>query len=259
MSRFYLGIDVGASFTKAVLLKGLKKQNPECFAIKTPGNKNAFLGTMKGLVETLARGRNLAGLGVGLPGIVDPRRGVLRYAPNLRFLNGWNAKKFFQKFGARVAVDNDVRCLMLAEAIWGEAKGRKNAIVLAVGTGIGGGIMVDGKIYRGADNSAGEFGHMVMQDKKEFEYWAGGRFPGDRKNQEEVLGTGIANLVNILNPEVVIIGGGAARDGNLNLAVIRKTSKKFILPPLRQTPIVRTKLGNAAQAIGAVLLFAGRT
>ncbi len=254
MAQLYLGIDIGGSNTKAVLLKGLRKQNPKCFTIKTPQTQKSFLKAMEGIVRTLKGNKKLSGLGVGLPGIVDPSGGVLRYAPNLRFLNGWRAKKFFEKFGTKVAVDNDVRGMLMAEAIWGEARGRKNAIVLAIGTGIGGGILADGKIYRGANFGAGEFGHMVVQDKKELEYWVGGRFSKGRKNREEILGIGIANLINILNPEVVIIGGGAMGDGHFNLTKIRKAAKKFILPPLRKTPIVRTKLGRVAQAVGAALL-----
>lgn len=258
MAKMYLGIDVGASYTKAIILNGLKKQAHKCFTIKTSKSKKSFLRATEKFVQALASGKEVAGIGMGLPGIVDPHRGVLRHAPNLPFLNGWNAKSFLRKFSKKIAVDNDVRGMLTAEVLWGAAKGRRSAVVIAVGTGVGGGILLDGKIYRGADFGAGEFGHMGIHNKRELstlERLVGGRFALGKKGREEILAVGIANIVNFLNPEIVILGGGAITEGHLDADKIKKIAVKFILPPMRKTPIVKTKLGTNAQAIGAALMI----
>ncbi|MEK7172854.1 MAG: ROK family protein, partial [Patescibacteria group bacterium] len=162
MDKLYLGIDIGGTHTRAVLLNGLKKQKPNCFVIDTLQNKKDFLDVLRKFIESIIRGKKITGLGAGLPGIIDPKRGILSKAQNLPFLDGWDAEKFFKQFGALAKIDNDCRCFLRAETEWGSAQGYKNVIGIAIGTGIGGGIMLEGKMYAGSHNSAGEFGHTII-------------------------------------------------------------------------------------------------
>ncbi len=261
---YYLGIDIGGTKIKAVLLQGFSMKIMECFVIDTPKNKKQFLSVTSRLVTFIAQNKKLSGIGAGLPGIVDMKRGILVKAPNLPFLNGWNAKNFFRKFSSRVAVDNDSRCFVRAEAAYGAARGYKNIIGIAIGTGIGGGIMVDGKMYYGRNNGAGEFGHMITQVKSlkskvksyEFEELVGKKAFLKYGNRSEIIGIGVANLINAFDPDIVVLGGGGVTSGAVKLAMVRKTAKKYIMSSFgKNTKIIKGELGYFAQATGAAALL----
>lgn len=260
MKNIYLGIDVGGTHTRAVLLDGPAGTKPDCFVIDTPRNKKDFLKVLRKFIESAIEsaggGKKIAGLGAGLPGMIDPQKGVLIKAQNLPFLNGWEAEKFFKQFGAPVQIDNDCRCFLRAEAALGSARGYKNVIGVAIGTGIGGGIMLEGKIYSGAHNSAGEFGHMVIDGGKTFEQLAAKKAFLEKGDTSASIGIGVANLINAFDPEIVVLGGGGVTSGKIKIETVKNTAKKFIVSPLsRKTLIVKGRLGETAQAIGAALLF----
>ncbi|MBU6414892.1 ROK family protein [Patescibacteria group bacterium] len=267
---YYLGIDVGGTKTKAVLLKGFSIKTMECFVIDTPKNKKQFLSVMVRLVRFIAEKKKLSGIGVGLPGIVDVKRGILVKAPNLPFLNGWNAKKFFRKFSSAVAIDNDSRCFVRAEAAYGAARDYKNIIGVAIGTGIGGGVIIDGRMHYGSHNGAGEFGHMMLQiqnskiknqnDNSKFKNYEWEMLIGKRAYEQygdrsEIVAIGIANLMNAFDPDIVVLGGGGITSGAVRIATVRKTAKKYVMSPFEKNiKIAKGELGDFAQAIGAALL-----
>jgi predicted NBD/HSP70 family sugar kinase len=266
--NYYCGVDIGGSKIKAVLLKGLSRQNTELFAIDTSRNKHEFLRKLEDLIFKVSGKKPVAGIGIGVPGMIDAGRGILIKATNLPFLDNWKVKDFFSRFASGVRIDNDSRCFLRGEASWGAARGYKNVVGVALGTGIGGGIMIDGKIYYGKNNSAGEVGHHIMQIKslksvlgevgeskiKSFENLAS-RKAFERGNQSWVVGIGIANLINILDPDAVVLGGGGMTSKKVRLDTVRHFAKKYIVSPrAKNTPIVVGKLGDAAQAIGAALL-----
>lgn len=268
---YYLGIDIGGTKLKAALLKGLEKQTPKLFVIDTPKTKKKFLRSIDRFIkEVLSKSdfhkkSDFGGVGIGVPGTVDPREGVLIRAKNLSFLAGWNVKKFFGKYAKQVKVDNDSRCMVRAEAAWGAAKGYKNIVGLAIGTGIGGGAMIGGKIYYGARNIAGEFGHTIIHAPhsgfpvKSFEDLAGKKAFEKHGDRSEIVGVGVVNLIRSFDPDVVVLGGGGAVSGAVKLYKVRRFVRGYIKSPLaRKTPIVKGKLGYGASAIGAALLFGER-
>lgn len=262
--RYYLGIDIGGSKIKAVLLNGLNLQKPKLFVIDNPKNRKEFFKVLERLIYKVLGGKQLAGIGVGAPGLVERERGVLIKAANLPFLNGWNVKKFFAKYSSRVLVDNDSRCFLRGEALWGIARGYKNVVGVALGTGIGGGVIIGGKMYYGKNDEAGEVGHQMLQIQnskfkvKSFEDLAG-RKAFEKGDQSYVVGIGVANLIRVLNPDMVVLGGGGISSGKVRLKTVRRFAKKYIMSPrAKNTQIVKGKLGDAAQAIGAALLFLGR-
>lgn len=104
----------------------------------------------------------IEGAGVGIAGQIDPRTGVVHFAPNLHWKNFPLAKQLSEQLGMPIGVVNDVRAAAWGEWIFGAGKGQKNLVCLFVGTGIGGGIAFDGKILEGATNCAGELGHIVV-------------------------------------------------------------------------------------------------
>ncbi len=269
---YYLGIDIGGTKIKAALFNGLGKQKPRLLFIDTPKNKKNFLrGLDIFITEILAKSdfpkkSDFGGVGVGVPGTVDPQKGVLLRAKNLPFLNGWNVKKFFQKYSLRVKVDNDSRCMIRAEAAWGVARGHKNVVGLAIGTGIGGGIIIDGKIYRGSRNIAGEFGHTIIHAPhakfpvQSLEELAGKSAFEKYGDRSEIVGMGVVNLIRSFDPDIVVLGGGGVASGAVKIDKVRRFVKNYIRSPyVRKTRIVKGKLGDEAGAMGAVLLFRGGT
>lgn len=263
---YYLGIDIGGTKIKAAVFRGVNKQKPRLIIVDTPQSRKKFLQVLSGLVLRAVQENNLAGIGVGVPGGVDPRKGVLIRAANLPFLDGWNVKKFFGKYVRQIKVDNDSRCMVRAEAAWGVAKGYKNIVGLAIGTGIGGGIIIDGKIYYGSRNIAGEFGHAILHAPhsgfpvKSFEDLAGKKAFERYGDRSEIVGMGVVNLIRSFDPDVVVLGGGRVTSGAIKLDTVRRFVRGYIKsPPARSTPIVKGKLGYGASAIGAALLFSRQT
>lgn len=251
---YYLGIDIGGSKISGVLLGGSKIF--PAFNIKTPKNKESFFLSLAREINKAKSAQRIIGIGAGLPGIVDGQKGVLVNSPNIKFLNGWQAKKFFSIFHKSVRIDNDSRCFLRAEAALGAGRGHKNIAAITVGTGIGGGIMIGGKIYPGKNYGAGEFGHMVIDGRKSFEQMAAKRAFLRMGDRSAVVGIGAANLINALDPDIVILGGGGVSSGGVRIGTVKKTAKKYIMSPLsKNTPIAKGRLGDKAQAIGAALLF----
>ncbi len=240
--------------------------------------------------------------------MVDPEKGIVRFLPNIP---GWIdielAEIMKTELGLKAGVDNDVRCAALGEYNYGAGKEYNNMICLTVGTGIGSGIIIDGKLLRGANFSAGEIGHMILKDKEGpicgcggtgcFEtlasgpsivemaekYIMGGKsakfreLAGDGEITPEIvaraasfgdevaktiykitgywIGIAITNVVNLLNPEIVIIGGGVTNAGDLLMDPIKQTVKERALKTATEKLVITTaKLGNNAGVIGASLL-----
>lgn len=242
-----LGIDIGASKINIVVWNGKKIVDKWLSEEATKEKLKQGVGQF-----------DIKKIGIGVPGIVKDSK-IIK-CPNLSGLNGLDLRKLLKK---DVRLDNDANCFLRAEAKLGAAQRYKNVLAITLGTGIGGSIMINGKIYYGANNSAGEIGHMIIKDSKfrtqnlklqlktqncftwEQFYQAS---KNDSKKQSKVLSIGLANLINILDPEIIVIGGGAAQ--------MPKDFRKYIISPLsKKTPIVFSKLGLDAGAIGAALLF----
>ena len=252
--KYYLGIDIGGSYIKAALVSDAKRIFFE--RVPTPKNRREFETQLKSFMTKVSRVSKPVGIGVALAGIVDTKKGTLIKAPNMKFMDGWNAKKFFSQFRVSVKIENDARCFLLAEAKEGAGKNKRNLIGVVIGTGIGGAIMENGKLKHGAHGSAGEFGHMLLNSNKSWEEvagWKGFKKLGDRS---DIVGMGVADIINAFDPEMVILGGGGVYAKHFNLAKTKRFAKKFIVSPIaKKTPIVKGKLGESAQAIGAALLF----
>jgi glucokinase len=240
--------------------------------------------------------RDLAGIGLAVPGALDVGRGVLRSSPNLP---GWRdvpvAAIAADALDAPVAVEHDVRMAALAEARFGAGRDVASFVCVTVGTGIGAAVVLDGRLYRGASDAAGEIGHVpVVSDGAEpcgcgrrgcLETVASGRAIADRVRRldgrmldaREIfaaaaagdatcarvvddaitsLGTGLTVLVNVLNPEVIAMGGGVAEAGAALLDRLRASVRAAAWAPAGEVVrLVPAALGTRAGAIG-VALFA---
>ena len=251
---------------------------------------------------------NLEGIGFDFPGQIDYKNGIVKLAPNIP---GWVdipiAKIIEEEFHVPVKIDNDVHCAALGELKYGAGQGCENFICMTVGTGIGSGIVLEGKLVRGATNVAGELGHikLSMHDgelcgcgdygcleayasgpsivKMAQDYIMGGKSTkykelaaggditpyivseaakqGDPVAQRiftktgEYIGFGLVSVINLLNPEKIIIGGGVAGAGDILFDPIRKVIKERAMKVAGSAvEIVPAKLGNNAGVIGASLL-----
>lgn len=248
----------------------------------------------------------LAAMSLGIAGIIDIRNGIVDRAPNLP---GWENLKLRDKISYKYAVPveilNEADAAALGEHRYGAGKGLKNVVLSTLGTGIGGGLVLDGKLFTGSSGSAFEIGHMVIKEdgpecgcgkKGCLETLASGTAIAREARRriaegetsvlvdmvegkivditaEKVhraakkgdglalsviadasyyLGLGIINLVSILNPEMIILGGSVARIGNLLLDPVRKMVKDKAFPLMvSNLKIVRARLGEDAGLIGA--------
>lgn len=236
-------------------------------------------------------------IGVACAGTVNQGAGVVVQSPNLPLVDTKLRAFVENEFGLPTTLENDVNAALWAERKLGAARGVKHALMLTLGTGLGGALLLDGRLYRGAQGAAGEVGHIIVDQYGEscrcglrgcleayvaapaFErigfrtvgLFERGAFTGEligrlavegsaaaKQALDEIgswLGVGISNLTNILNPEVVIVGGGLSQLGDLLLEPARKTVREYALRPGRDlVRIVQAELGPAAGMVGAALL-----
>lgn len=314
-----IGIDVGGTNVKIALVddngKIIYSNSVPTYAKMgyeyTVNNiKQAIKDLMK---ETNTTPSDIEGIGFDFPGQVDCKTGVVKLAPNIPgWVNVPIAQMIEDEFHIPTRIDNDVRCAALGELKFGAGRGCENFICITVGTGIGSGIVINGKVVRGATNAAGELGHIKLQMNggpicgcgdtgclEAFasgpaivamaqEYIKGGKSTKFREMAAveggeitpymvakaaeegdpvakrifeivgEYIGIGLTSVINLLNPERVIIGGGVAESGELLLGPIRKTIKeRAMVVAGNAVEVVPAQLGNSAGVIGASMLIEG--
>lgn len=271
-----------------------------------------LLDMTSSLLEAARRQRlQVAGIGMGVPGTVDTVRGRIRgNIQNVPELQGMALGPLIRRrFGMRIHLDNDVNALTLGEFYFGRARGVRNFAMLAAGTGVGGGIVIDGKLVRGRRGYGGEAGHTtvnldgrpcfcgstgciktyasgpdIAEQARErlrtsepgrllelcrgdparltaHEVFAAAR-TGDSIALEVVeiaaraLGAGVANLVNLLNPEMIILGGGVLEASDLLLPQIRRWAASYAFADaLRGTRLVVSRFTKRSSIKGAAALF----
>ena len=286
--NYSIGIDIGGTKMFAVLFDLTTKEAIADYKLATPkGKLEKFLVMLSALVEPLierAKKDNgqVVKIGVGVPGIISAptdknELGEVLHCNNLTLLNEVAIGKILQeKYKLPVLVDNDANCFLRAELALGAVKNSASAVGITLGTGIGGAISIERKIYQGVHGSAGEPGaividvvdntpmtleeiyHNLMQGNPQAK--ADEAFHGDelalKAYQEfgKYLGLALASIVNLIDPEIIVIGGSAMHSGELFLAEVKKNLKlKILSPKLKKIKVVPGKLENAG-AIGAALL-----
>lgn len=248
----YIGLDVGGHKINSVLVKDGKVIRRMRVATKSTSNKKIIITQIFDCIDYLLNHvgkKQIRGIGIGAPAPV-----------NLTALKNVSLVEIVRReFKIKTKVDNDANCFGLAEAILGAGKGAEILAGLTLGTGIGGAIIVNGEIFHGASGSAAEFGHMIIKkDGRRCDCGNRGCLEAylSVKRREEYLGIGLANIVNIFNPDIIVIGGGIVDAGKFLFEPARKIMRKNILSPLaKNTKVVKAKLGEDAGAIGAALLW----
>lgn len=290
----YISIDIGGTAIKY----GIICENAEIVlkgSLKTEAWRGGpeILKKVIGIVEHLIEhtGETITGICISTAGMVDTERGSIFYsAPLIPDYAGTEFKKILEeKFHIPCEVENDVNCAGLAEYSSGTAKGCKVVLMLTIGTGIGGCIVLDGKVFHGFSNSACEVGYMHMDDSdfqtlgaasilsKKVSQWKGEpeeKWDGYRIFEEakkgdmicnhaidqmiEILGKGIANICYVINPEVVVLGGGIMAQEEFLRGKIQDAVKKYLISSIEEhTKIVFAKHQNDAGILGAFYHFCG--
>ena len=250
----------------------------------------ALLAELDGAVETLRAEHEVAAIGFGIPSLIDQRHGRVLFSVNLPLQDTDFRDRMIERHRLPVAVENDANAAAIGEWRAGAARGARNVVMLTLGTGVGGGLVLDGRPYRGATGAGAELGHMVVEyagppcpcgGRGHLESFASGkaadavarRLYGPQSNAHELvrrgqageseavsalaeigrrLGAAVGSFVNIFEPEVIVIGGGFASAEDLLLGPVRQTAGREALPALRdRIRIVRAELGVDAGLVGA--------
>lgn len=312
---FYIGIDLGGTNIKVSVVND---------RMEIMGSVSAPTDAKKGgddvvdrMIKTVHEAVDTVGLtlgeinsvGVGCPGYIDDVNGIVRFAGNLYWRDFPLVSKLASGLkGLPVYIGNDANVAALGEYLAGSAKNASSAVIITLGTGVGTGIIIDGKIISGYDSGASEMGHMVihkggrpctcgregcweayssatglismsrdaMELGKDSAMWdlyrkegkVSGRTAfraadaGDQTAQGVIdeyisyLACGIANLINILQPEIISLGGGISKEGENLLVPLREEVKKEVFAGHMVTEIRQCTLGNDAGLIGAAMLGA---
>lgn len=326
MKRYVIAVDLGGTNIKIAVVKDEKKILRKInLATKIYKDKDSLIaGLSKICVELVnesgLRKRDILGIGIGAPGLIDSTKGIIHHLVNIKGFREVPLKRLMEKKTAiPVFLDNDVNVMTLGELYHGAGKGARNMLCITLGTGVGGGIVIDGRLYRGSSLSAGEIGHMPLNERGPkcncggfgcMEKSVGNKYivetavrkikegrktiimklvsasptkggqggkdnlrritpqvismaekKGDRLAAsvwEEIgchLGVTLAGVINLLNPERIVIGGGVADAGKILFDAIRKTVRERAMRvPGRCARIVKAKLGQDAGLIGAAVL-----
>jgi glucokinase len=314
MTMYYVGIDVGGTN----LVAGLVEESGRILCKEScPVDKSLTAEALCVVLIRLARQvcetggvkeEEVKAIGVGLPGLVDNKTGVVVQTANMPFSNTPLRTLFQRVWDIPVFLGNDANCAAIGEYWAGAAKGCDPAVIITLGTGIGGGLVIGGKLFTGFANSGMEVGHMITQPggelcgcgnrgcweqygsatalirmtREEMErsrdsvLWqlcdddpakVQGRTPFQGALQGDLaakrvldtylkgLSVGMINLVNVLQPEIICLGGGISHaEDQLLLDPLRELVNQGTFDKERPTRLVRAALGNDAGVVGAALL-----
>jgi len=276
-----IGIDIGVSKILGIVFskqKILKEEKTE-----TPKNKKEFLEVLFNLIRKLKETQKIKGIGVSICGVVFSDQ-IIR-VPNLEYLEGLPLKIFLRRqFKTEIKLDNDLNCFLRCEKELGIFKYKKNALLIGLGSGLGGAILINKEIYQGSFASSGEFGHLIFNlNEKNFieveellsqKWFLKNNFGtpqevfekaknGDKKAKEifktygKNLGILIANLINAFDPEIVGLCGGISNAWEFFSKEAEETAKKLIISPVsrRKLKISVARFKEKGASIGAALLI----
>jgi glucokinase len=320
--RFVLGIDIGGTnlVVGSVAEDGSVLHAMQSEPTHAEDGATAVLDRLVALAErAIAQtrreipGAKIIGVGAGAPGPLDTKSGIVLLTPNLGWVNMPLRQIIRDRLGLPATLDNDANCAVLGEWWVGAARGARHAIGITIGTGIGGGLVLDGKLYHGASDVAGEVGHatidiegrrckcgnygcleayasgpnIALRAVEELEVGAvsalRGMVGGDLKkitaqtvyeaahqgdelalevvnDTAKFLGVGLANLLNVFNPEVVVVCGGVTLAGDhLFVPLRREVARRAFKPAVQACRIVPGELINTAGVYGAARVFLDQT
>lgn len=310
---FLIGVDLGGTNLNTAILNTNGKIIDK-LSVSTGENKDIVLKQIVKCIEDIIKKANktnleIMGIGIGSPGLVDSEKGIIRGLTNIKGFENVHMKEYVEvALDIPTFIDNDVNTMAYGELKCGAGKDTINIVCLTLGTGVGGGIIIDGKIYRGSSLSAGEIGHIpvnvngpkcicggraclesyigrdriikrtiekLIQRKESiipklvagnlkkitpkiiYEAAAAGDMLAIEiwRETAQYLATALAGIINVLNPELIVIGGGIANAGKYLFDPLRDMIKERVFPFLAEKiQIVHAQLGEEAGIIGSAML-----
>ena len=286
---YKIGIDLGGTKTEGILLDE-SLNTIERKRLSTPKESyQGILNTINHLVGDLSRNIDEFSVGICTPGAISKKTGLLKNS-NTQCLIGKPIKEDLEKkLDKKILMENDANCFAVSEANIGIAKNHSFVFGAILGTGIGGGIVIDGKRHQGRTNIAGEWGHHTLhqngrkcycgkrgcvetyisgpaleqsweektgQNLKLFEIVnqsGNSKFVEWKKEFLDNFGTSLANVIDILDPDVIVLGGGLSNIEFLYYDGVENVYEK-VFSDLVDTPILKNSLGDSAGVFGAALL-----
>jgi glucokinase len=304
-----LGIDIGGTKIAAGVVTGDGRILDRTRVPTPPDDQAATLAALLAVVDELrARNPGVEAIGLGAAGLVEWPGGIARWAPHNTYRHLELRRLLHERTGLPTIVDNDANVAAWAEARFGAGAGSDDLVLVTVGTGIGGGLVLDGHLYHGEHGFAGELGHLIVDPDGDrcacgnrgcLEAMASGsalgraarevaaRDPGGRlatlaggpqrvtgeivfqaaKEGDRAaldlfqrighwLGIGIASLITIFDPDVVVVGGGVSTTGELLLAPARASMERYVFGRAHRElpPVAPARLGANAGLVGAASL-----
>ncbi len=292
--KLAIGIDLGGTNIKGILMQ---EDGKILSQLKKPVNSQIIEADRSGqhwkeavllLKLELEKSNAVHAIGMSAPGIPETKNEYIAYMPGrLHGIEGFHWGNYFERKGVRVL--NDAQAALLAEATYGAGKGFENIVMITIGTGVGGGIMINGKIHQGLANRAGHLGHISLDSSgvpgitgipgsledaignSTVERRSSGKFKTTAQLVEAYLdgdvqatkiwtesirklAIGIASLLNVLSPELVIIGGGIAMAGKALFQPLHQFLSTYEWCPGEvRTPVVQAELNEFSGAIGAAI------
>ncbi len=301
MKSYVIGIDVGGTNIKLGLVDSQGKITARNNFLTAPyaSSKKSLINALAvAIKELIRRGevdkKSILGIGIGLPGLIDPAKGMVNFLPNIPGWKNVPLKEILEKkLHLPVFLDNDAKVVALGEWKLGAGKGFEHLVCLTLGTGVGSGLILDGRLYRGQTNTAGELGHVPLNEKGPLCHCGGSacleRTIGNRYLSEKAaqvygkemtpeqmgqraqagdaralrfwkeaathLANGLVSVVNLLNPRCIVIGGGVANNFPYMEKTIKTVLKKRALKiPVKPLLIKKSLLGEDAGILGAQVL-----
>jgi len=302
MKRFIIGIDIGGTNVKLGLItdRARIKFRTNLLTKTYIRNKKKLIDAIIVKIKQIIRQnkctkKSIQGIGIGLPGLVDPSQGNVIFLPNIP---GWRDVPLRQIFENHLRIptfiENDVNLITLGEWKFGAGSGVQNMICMTLGTGVGGGLILNNQLYRGEGFAAGEIGHIPLNEKglrcncggmgclerrvgnKYLKERAAALFKDNKITLEQMttlakqgnqkalkfwkdaaahIGTALTGVVNVLNPSRIVIGGGISNSPFIFKTIEQTIRKRAMKVQGRMVRIFPATLGNDAGLLGAFVLI----
>ncbi len=284
-----IGIDVGGSKILGIVADS-KGRVHKSIKVPTPAiGSRKVLQSIKDIVHALSNHTKPKKIGIGFPGFIE-ENSKIKNLTNIKGFNNFNLKKNLCFPGTKLAIDNDVNCMALAEKKWGALKDIENGLCITIGTGVGGSLILNGKLFRGSNGFAGEIGHIIVKQdgwkcgcgkkgclesminkkavrKRAIKKGLGNISPqkveelsekGNKKaikvyeETAQYLAIGLDNAIQLFDPEKIVLAGGISNSKVLLKETIKQVKKLSVSG--KKVFIQKSPLGKESVALGASIL-----
>lgn len=298
---YVIGVDAGPNSIDCILSDPSGQiKNRVSVSIDSSLTNESFLnllkGTIKNILDMVDDRDKVLGIGVAMHGVVDVEHGTSLFAPILQLSHIPIKDELEREFDLEVKVENDARAMALGESWFGNHGDSPSMVAVNLGSGVGAGVVIDGKLYHGSKDLAGEIGHMTIDMKGEpcecgsqgclqtfvsapsIVRQAHKKMPGKNIKSSEhiyqlalqgdkecldllketgwIIGIGLTNLIHVINPDIIILGGGVSKAEKFLMPSIRTAIReRGLTEEAKNTRVVTSNLGDDATSLGAVSLL----